>query len=1756
VEEEQLEKVDLNSLELLSITSSNLSLKTIEKLLSNAPSLKELNLSDSSNISPDWEFNVSLPKLEKLSLNCKLNQQSLQNMLLLAPNLKSLTIGEQVLTDQLNIPLHLNKLQTCAVNLGNSTSKKLHHFVGNSTKLKSLTLSKTTLLDEITQEFNLNSLETLQLVDCKISAQSLKKLIANAPNLKKLKFKLCTPDLKQDPEIAEILKRLKEGKPIEAEPHPKMIMKELEYSEESVDADTRDDNLTVNVTRIFYPVDPQKNIPEPNRYRQSIFNAHTVSLNPCTINNAFTLKREGDIALVDALGIKACQEDVFADGEKLSKTENALFYYGKQTLDINSNWQALASLSPNEVLTHYHTDPKINIEIKYSQRDNQYYVRSTTNTAQLITIDFLLRVPKSPLMPQVPTPMSQIIKVCRQFTEGSLKVDKPNPTGVDYLQYILKQKKGACRHSALLFKEYMHQKLPDLPVRIVANECHMYPEVYLQGHWWSADLGGYPAELVINEENNPHKRHPLSDKGKQNAEAPQTPAKPAFTHRVINETTAHKQKMYIKNALETWRHNVTPVISALELSQQLISRNEQKKHLINIPDNQDLETYKLYLQKYCHSIHRPFFVINSPNDLVCLAPYVARDHDAGIMKKGPGGRLHDFLTAAIDKNNPPVLIVNCDNFSNEEIVHLNEFLDGRADGTPIPEETRIIALRNPSKPDCYQGSDFTSRFDVIKTCPQISNAHLEQEYFESPEQEHSTAIPINLYHSPNWEELLLGNWMIQGNELRWSEGKLIDALKANLPIEIQNGPWHDERFNRFWQQAFTLGYIDHAGCKIPLPDKLKLRKTDHYDWSNAPVSWHNDFKPEAPVLNPTLLNRLFVRYDRSLEQKALYSKEGLIQAHAQNTLHVNLTNNLAEDQWAMLVDECKKHQVQLVCHAAPAVRIPDFLKAQVIQESTWDQELRINPGTLIIASSDVDVTVAQMCDGGEWQIIDVSECDASDLLIKLSGEFNQDSLRFEFNQSNKAVLQALAQNKRVMLKGKFSQELCDSLAPLLLERLSTEDPNGQLAIVSTLDAPFQYLQTIIHQVSVEEKLTILNQKFSVEEIQILAERQEEPLAKLRARLQSNRRYPSSSTDKAWEGMKSLPVNFKIADIDSETFIQQRLDALKAYWALDPFVCITGLTGVGKSTFVETYLNTKNSKVFKGESRLREWATSTFPGRKVLFIDEANITDRDWSELEGLYNDPPGILIDGEYFPLTPEHCVCVAMNPQNYSEERHLPAFFERRGNALVFEPMPKRYLYEHIIKPVFDHTPLSEHSEDIAKHFLSVYDFLVKHSHDEVLISPRELQMMALLVLNYHQHNPQADLAKVAANYAYTLGKDLVPKHLQNLFKTEFKPKTSLTRMHETPEFFENKFLMTPSRQRTQQQLSELLDLRNFRRNEAMTHQQAFGGINGMILEGSPGIGKSQLVRETLEAHGYREAFLDQDIVPEHCYYRLPIKMQPDEKKRLLLKAFDEGAVVIIDEINSSPIMERLINELLIGKTPEGKRPAHPGFTIIGTQNPTSSLGSRKELGNAVKRRFRMNTPPDYTTDEMKTILIHQGLSAEMATHLVTIYDSKITEARTKNLRPEPNFRDLNKLAKQFITAERKKREQLAISIEKQQETTQKHTPEIRVEPDFIQLCASYETPLQKIKALLGDYVQRNRNYSSTFFSEGAHTTQIDHLLKEKEIETEEAFMEQFDKISTPVGDKNLQARITFIHNHILPSTTRNVEMKDTVHTSGNKIS
>lgn len=1100
---------------------------------------------------------------------------------------------------------------------------------------------------------------------------------------------------------------------------------------------------------------------------------------------------------------------------------------------------------------------------------------------------------------------------------------------------------------------------------------------------------------------------------------------------LINKLNTNPYGDYYEKRLETWKKPLSKISSLPEYMQQLTAKlPNENSILVQLKSSQSVQGMQLALQKYCNQTKRPVFYIHSPNDLVCSARWIRRDEkNQGVIQKPPGGALYDFLQK--HQNEDPVLIVNYDNFSPADIVRFNTLLDKTpsADGTSLPSSTKVIGLMDTNKPDCYSGSDFYSRFSTIDACS------IPEKTLSAPNlpfvAEAQNPFVIDLYDNTNWETGLLGFWKMQEDRLIFEEGPLLRALKEKQSvIEIKNAPWHNPAFQHFWQQACHVGHVLYANQKIEFSAELTLIKSQGYDWTERKNYFSFDTDTtiqDIPVLNPSLFNDFFSQYTIDNQKHTLNTTAGWIEQFRGKTLEVVVTRSLSEGQWAKLADLCKTHEVKLILHCTPSVILPNALRSDEIKP--LQKELKVPEHTQILCSNDLDATIEMLSKKDKYRVIDVSECSPSDLLKRITAKWDEEKYHYQFSQSACALLQLTEQKDNIILKGQFSPELIDALHPFLLKRLSNTDAPQKLIFLSD-ENPFSFLPASKLQVSEQEKMALLGK-----EIDDKITNQPKPFCQLKALTA----YKTLSiNNEPWAGLHTLPnLEKKKEKIDyvhskeiADTFSKKRLDEVNSVLSIAPYVFLTGQTGVGKSTFVQKdflaqlKLETPLGKLFQSEAEIKQWATDQSEGRKILFIDEANLSLRQWSEFEGLFHSPPSILIDGELCPLTKNHQVIFAGNPISYGDERRLAPFFERHGNTVFFPPLPPEYIFQHILKPIWQNTPLETHQELASQFLLKLYYFLGKCAHDKVIISPRELEMMALLIVSEvvkNSYTHEKDIINVAEHFVYTLGKNLVPPAHQYEFHRSFKPTIDLFPKHSSKTV--SGFLMTRSRQPIENFLNQSLFLRELRmkENKSLSDGQCYGGLGGLILEGSPASGKSELVVATLRDRGYVEKHLNSPFSEEQkIFYRVPVSMNKKEKEALLLKAFNEGAVVIIDEINSSPLMEALLNTLTMGRAPNGERPTRPGFTIIGTQNPITMAG-RRAPSPALARRFTTMSVPDYTTKELHKILITKGAHPELAEYLVDVFEMKLKQAKEEQLYPAPTLRDVIKLVDETPSASKK---------------------------------------------------------------------------------------------------------------------------------------
>ena len=1003
--------------------------------------------------------------------------------------------------------------------------------------------------------------------------------------------------------------------------------------------------------------------------------------------------------------------------------------------------------------------------------------------------------------------------------------------------------------------------------------------------------------------------------------------------------------------------------SVLEYCQECLREPpEYCKRLIELDTNEKVQALQLQLQKQAS---RPVFYIEKAEDLICFAGFIHELSDnKGRLQKGPGGKLYEFLKE--NEHSKPILIIDYTKWPQEDIVAFNSLLDKTpmVDQLPLPENTSIIGLRNINNPNCYTGEDFYSRFTFRDKLPVFSDELELDSPWQEAEAADENSVVIDLFNSLDWKDVLCGRWLFNGDVLEYQPGKL-DQAKS---IILKNAPWDNQEFQHFWRQARSKQGFRYNNKIYHIPVDTKVIKgQDGYAWDDLKSSIINnagDVPSDAFILNPACLNQLFEKY--TVENKKLFMTRGYLASSEQQLIPIYLTHTISDDEWAQILTQCQELGKTLQVWCAPGVTVPQALDGVV------QQNIRLSTKTdQIIISSDPDAALSIINQVQDRIVINVSECDAADLLEKLDVSIKEDDSLFEFDYTESALIQSLKQNKNVVLVGDFSQELQDKLSEYLAKRSHLQDPQGRVIVITQQTDAFQFVE---NRTTLEIDFASYNMSlFDEEEQQDLKSFASEPLSKLRARrdyLEVNSNAQSS--DAAWNGLRYIASKNSTLSQEDLSNNESRKKAINDVLNCDgpQHVFISGLSGVGKSTFVKDVLcDPEHDSLYIDESHILDWLKDSSDKRKILFLDEANLSRNQWSAFEGLYYDPPSLLYKGQVYPLTKQHKVIFAGNPISYSNTRTLAKFFDH-GHVVLFPPLSTEMIEQEILSKTWS---LDEYRNNVAlnQKILATYQEICARSETEILISPRELEMIVLMI-EQGMRNGEDDV-------------DLVADRVLEQFKSR-----ALSLPRSIPQG-------VPSRKPLEDELNLLLDLRSWRKtNPSLNEKQLYGGLGGMIIEGAPGIGKSKLIFDSLVAKGLEK---------NRDFYYIPVGLGLEDKKALLLTAFHAGAIVIIEEINSAPMMEGYLNSLLMGKTLDGKRPDNPGFCVIGSQNPISMSG-RRAMSEALKRRLLCSQCSDYTDSEIIEIITNKGIECDEAVEMVSAYNSTRESLQTKGY--QLTFRDL----------------------------------------------------------------------------------------------------------------------------------------------------
>lgn len=982
------------------------------------------------------------------------------------------------------------------------------------------------------------------------------------------------------------------------------------------------------------------------------------------------------------------------------------YYYGIVDLAPSTRLEILPSLSREERLTHLFVDRE-GFSLAKSPNTRFYYVSNHSNYPK--KLHFILEV-KNPAKITLPPEIADLIETYKNFGEGKVTTGVANPTGLDFLAALNRQKMGACRHRVVCFFYEMQRRFPDIPIWALLNDIHAMAEFFYKGHYFKVDLLGYHGDLDITDENH-----------KDRAERSIQLSRSQGTRWIGDYLRKHIVKPGKKSLIEL--HTLEQVAKCFGLLERL----SHKVHIVRepkglrwIPSNYSVlavdissfegEEIKRLMQIFlpqgaclvCLYIMGGSFVERTEEFLalftakVELLPYKTdermtfpRDRAEREMILSP-----PVVPApnTLDLIQRKVLETLWDKKSH--IIQCNlQDLKGHA---YKPGKNVHIALQDSSQLDL---------------CALYLNEHLPYAYYiDKPEEIRCSSRWIGpsgvLHPGPGGplhryitsfenpviiinfstftpEDIVRCNGIIEDNH-RDADGTKLPASTCVIGLSVNhpNAYTGKDFTGRFFHKIEVLPFEAHYPQRTSENPTTQIDLLGIEEWKELLTGqWmmrggtfvrkkgllegHTDIE----IQNGPWSDRDFVffwlmhpeyRIKRTThEPKKKIQWLDRIPAGVQTVFINPSTLGQMEDETAL--NGAWEYPGWVV--RAKGGPLYGHLSSH-LSDSQWHRLLTlcdkhdvqlyvsntpIKPACRLIVSSDVVSSALQQ--NPEAIVIDASECD--NRLVEILDLRWTSEVEFAFEETPGVISKMLGQGKEVIVKGSFSGPLIDALIPLMMQH---------------------------------KKLTLITD--TLKGFELFEHLREKPI-------------------KATFSPKMPPLMDSVYD--------ERLNAV--YRALEkaPHVLIEGATGVGKTTFVQEVLAKQPGiKLFYN---IRQWIDCVDEAiTPILFIDEVNLQKKSFSLFEGLYHRKKSIVVDGIYYELTPRHRVVFAANPLSYGGERREVPFLVRHNNTVTFTPLSEDHLYESVVKRY-------GLPEAVAREFLGIY-------RQNPEFCPRELEMMALVHL------------------------------------------------------------------------------------------------------------------------------------------------------------------------------------------------------------------------------------------------------------------------------------------------------------------------------------------------------------------------------------------------------------------------------------------
>lgn len=1138
----------------------------------------------------------------------------------------------------------------------------------------------------------------------------------------------------------------------------------------------------------------------------------------------------------------------------------------------------------------------------------------------------------------------------------------------DQLWDLIQHKAGVCYHRSIIYKyildELNSKHAFSLPTWLIVSGPHAFVETQINGWVEKIDLGGgivrkYSkmdrlADLDLSAVQSKATNsiyHPEAWTPHEKSSASQTD--------IIDFGSLKPQHIY------SWEEPTDTPPNELDRYCNWVLNQTGNLKLIPFQDKERID-YLAY--QFMHTTPDPLYYLRSRTQF-------NEDITAGKIKNHQIEQVPGLFSRFIEADNQKLLLLNWVNFDATEIAAQKSVFDYQAPAflnMPINGLLKIIAFIDQTELSKLS-EDVISRAKAIPLPTTVENQLTK--FFPSGviDPLNSNCPEVNLYQNDiegiDW---IVGSITADDKEgFLFQSGALVNALKnGHKCLTAVNPPSSGQRFFHWLHTLFKNRAFIANGNSIALPDDFTFQ-----------IAYKQlSLKPPKPLPHEQVDQIINSQNYFTFFQHTVYTNvghfktfPGLLAEYSNKNLNLLLTSPIRVDQWVRLADTANQRHVSLQLKIAPYVAQPSFYspippvrpqdetlsthQIPTLKGSAWFYQVDdLDRATLNIHNHLKEIRYKPL-------VLAISKASTFDDLFWHYVMQNEDI--FTISQQPSAAWKHLENGEAVILKGSLSEQLRQQSLTLFQEppyisyNHQSYQLNGLLVVISSqLHPEFIRDNTIQHI-----KLTNADNKASLVEM------------------------ANTITVATVQGLNKAA---------SDQFKASRLQAVLSGWESNPVIFLEGETGTGKTSFVHYELPSlfsgKSFHLYEGIESIPEFLSDQQHDVIVLFIDEANLLQPGSLDfLEGLYTQIPGILYKGVFYPLSSRMKTVLAGNPMTY-QGRISHSVLENRVQKIIFPSLPDAYLTHEVLAPIFKATnhPMPQHEmNNLLDQLLK--DFQLSQSTE---FNVRHLQMMVLRYLVRRKDQP--------------LDHDAIQAIIETEKLSDYElSKTQLERYYPCQTGARKNFYITQSRCTLLQLLAESLAIRKLKMQfPSLTAM----GLNGFLVEGESGIGKSTVLDLFLHEHNY----LVTHLIPGPWN-----RVSSD-----LAYSFDHGQIILLDEINLQTALEEPLNHYLFGHFQNGSFASQPGFFSVATQNPSSYAG-RNSLSPALKSRFYFVTLPTYPLKEFIEIATHNGLPTIEAKELTLSYlrhkDDKKLNARhfftelqqltPTNYKPQPLLVDINNL-------------------------------------------------------------------------------------------------------------------------------------------------